>query len=794
MKKLCVLFCLLLGLTACGGSGGGEGETSTSGPTVLTLDQEVRGTIATEGEVDWYQFEAVETNRTLNIQCQGTHHNSPVEFMVTAYDVDADGNLTPIIGRSAAEDAYPVANLQLKVRINGRRNLRIAVRDFKDDEAADRIPYELKVYYSNGDGGTDNSNFAQAVSMVVGSDLITDAIDEQGEVNCYTFQIAQDGVYRTAAFFQGLSSSDLPGGFNLGLELYNASGNLVHAVKGPRPTNLRYEILAFLSAGQYYLVVDDQGRNATYSQSYYVGVEAVDAVEANQNDSMDDSQTPPEDSEGYVLDGSLEYIQDQDWYVIQVPEDAGGNSYNLRLTFERGFEEVPESLSQLTVTPGYRVTVRDANGDVIYEFDRSVSAADPFDIEIGRREGSAHYVTVSPIFQYQLSDAMPYQLRVSLLEVSDEWESDTPIPLTPPQTVTGKIFKIGDVDDYTVSVAAGEGSEKVLEVIFDTAEPSEVEYVVNVSFNGVQRTLRDRFGNASANADGAHFKASYYFDAATTVSLQVGDDQNNSGSQVEYTLTVNVLDVPSTGPAVGAAATEGVSSPTFFGEAAEQTAASGTDVTIIEYNNHNQPVVKANTTLLRVGALDAENKWQSPWISGFVDYDGDRDIFELNFDDVPKGDQYYFDIKVQMVALATDVEYGWALFRDGGDPPNGQLLERTFWGDDGDGVVYDYAYNDSGEGVVAAWTDEDLAASTINKTVPDDDTDFWIGYRWAGSKFYLSVQDFNRTGLETVWDPTVGTEGATVQVRNPNPDNDWGYTAPYYFQVTVTLHDGEPNP
>ncbi|MBT8339401.1 MAG: hypothetical protein HKP58_13225 [Desulfatitalea sp.] len=796
MKKRFILISLILALTACsGGDDGGQGQGATNGITALSLDRTVEGTIAVEGEVDWYEYTAVEANRNLNIVCEGTWVDSPVEFMVTAYDVDAAGNLTPIIGRSATENAMTPASLKLRVGIQGRRTLRIAVRDFKDDDASDRIPYRLRVSYEQTQGSVGNNNFANAVTLTVGEvppHCTYDVIADATEVNFHTFTVATGGVYQVTAAFEVPIT---PTRFNLGVELYDGSGNLVHRFDGPRPIGHLYTILTYLAPGNYNIATYDQGRDETFEGEYALYVVPVAAQEPHLNDTIDAAQTvAPDVSDVYVMDGSLEYIQDQDWYHIDIPEDSGANSYNMRVSFERGFDEVPENIGNSSIIPEYRVAVRDAAGAVIHEFDRSVNADGTYDVEVGRAPGNAHYLTVTPIFRYQLADALPYRLRVTLQVVSDPNESPTPIALTGPylQQVTGKIFKIGDVDDYTVSVDATTGS-KILEVYFETAEASDVEYVVNVNYDNKHRVLRDQYGTAATREGGVNYKASYFFAAGTTtaVALQVGDDQRNSGSQVDYTLGVNIVDVPAAGPA----ASGPVSSPVYFGEADEQAATTDiTEVQVYEFNDHNrQPTIKANTALLQVGTLTA-NRWESPWISGYVDYDGDRDIFELNFDQVPKGDQYYFDIQVHMFTPGSQVEYAWVLFRDGGPEPNNRLLERTFWSDSAS-VAYDYEYDQNGEGVVAAYADNDTTIESIDSILPASGTDFWVGYRWSDSNFYFSIQDFNRVNLtEPVWDANHGTEGGLVAPRNPVPDNDWGYDAPYFFQVTVTLHDGEPNP
>ena len=93
---------------------------------------------------------------------------------------------------------------------------------------------------------------------------------------------------------------------------------------------------------------------------------------------------------------------------------------------------------------------------------------------------------------------------------------------------------------------------------------------------------------------------------------------------------------------------------------------------------------------------------------------------------------------------------------------------------------------DDRDGIRAAWAADLVSAGSVDgvdKIVPDavDDDDFWIGDQWENDRFYLSISDFD-------YICTSSTQ------FNPNPDDDWGYTAPYYFQIKLTFHAGESNP
>jgi hypothetical protein len=792
------MVCVLL-VCGCGTSDPGTGASSTT--LELAERQVLSATIAAEGEVDWYHFNAVETNRTLTVNCTSAYRNSPVDFMLTVFEKDEQGNLELIFGESAPEDAAEAANIDINIRIDQPKDLYFSVRDFRDDDASDEIVYRISAFYS--DHAVDNSTFEQA--LVVGVDTgecQTDTISYVGEVNCYRFTIAADGVYRILMQYDVWANAVLQ--VNLGLELYDDEGHKIYEFNGPQPADHTYGILAFLTAGLYYLAVSDQGQDDTSPYYYSVCVDSVDASELALNDTRETAENRLPDAEGYRLDGSLEYFQDEDWYMVPVPAASPGSFQTLILSFHHDFGEgLPDSLSN-QINPGaYRIEVQDAEGHILYDCEHSVSATEAHHVQISAGPGDERYVVVKPVSGTQMLAALPYQLRVEVEEVSDPGESGNGEEMTVVldsggETVTGKIYKLGDVDIYEITVPTTSGP-RILEVYFDTFEPSDVSYTVHVTWSGFHRILRDTNGTDNGADEGDHFKYSTYLpqtsSSGTRVTFQVCDDQNNDGSNTEYTLTVGVLEIPDSVDSVPSGINSSGHATVYFDEPGERGAVDAVDVIVIEYDNTSQPEFNADTSQLRVGALDINNQWQSDWVSGFVDYDGDRDIFQLIFPgeltDVGEGapEEWYFDIQVQIYAAGGGVEYSWTLFRDA-YPPNNRLLERTFW-QDTQGEIYEYDYD--GEGIVAGWADMETTPETVDVTVPYGDQEFWVGNRWGGSHFFLSVQDFNRAVIETVWDETLER---SVPLPNQVPDNDWGSTnssvsvAPYYFQVTVTYHPG----
>ncbi len=798
MKKICFVLLTAFCLAACGG-GGDNGGDNQARMQEMTLDETVTGKIETTGDVDWYQINLVEYNRTLSVNLQGTRQNSPVDFMLTVYEQNDSGEMVPIFGESAKEDVHAPADITIHVAIDQPKHLYFAVRDFKDDDASDMIPYRLTATYS--DETQDNNSFEDAIELQVGSGQVCDpdqTIFPATDVDCFRFTIGganPAGVYRISAQYVLSNQTSMP--VNLGLELYDGDGQLIQEFKGQKPGNLLYVLLPFLEEGTYFLVVADQGRNDESQYNYTVCIEPVDTAEAMQNDDIDTADSAALEPDGAdisaSLTGSLEYIQDEDWYAFDVPEATPGAFKIMSINFYHNFgPQVPEALESQVRPAGYRVSVLNSSQEVIHTFDQSVLSTESNIVELEVDAGADNYIVVKPIYHEQMLIAMPYQLTVTVKDVSDPNESETPIVLVPGVATTGKIYKAGDVDTYQIDVVTG-GNPKVLEIFFNTAEASEVSYTVIAQWSGTTRMIRDT--NGAEN--GAACKSSFYLTQDETVTLDVRDDQNNDGDDVEYTLFVNVLDIPGAGYTPPAIAP--VSGPHYFGEIAENADSGASDITVIEFNN-DLPEFKANTDLLRVDALDGSNQWQSGWIAGFVDYDGDRDIFKLSFDDVlPPGPDatWYFDIQVQVVAAAGPVEYSWTLFRD--RPPTNQILvERTFWVTDpvtGEPVVDvdgEFEFNDDGEGIVASWADGSLAANPVNETVPSGGDRFWIGNRWAGSDFYISINEFNFMRIG-------GTDPAPL---NQTPDNDWGNinstalgqpfdlssVPPYYFQVTVTYH------
>ncbi|MGD9007740.1 MAG: hypothetical protein PVG41_07455 [Desulfobacteraceae bacterium] len=811
MKKLCILLLIVFCLAACGGGGSDEGN-SDSDITELALDETATGKITTVGEVDWYRIDAVENDRILTVHLSGTCQYLFVDFMLTIYEKDDDGNLETIFGESAKEEVMAMADITIDVPITGSRTLYLAVRDFKDDEASDLVSYQLSATYS--DEVEDNSTFESAIDLTVGPDQVCyadESIFPQSDVDVYNFTIGGDnpsGVYRiTAQYVLDSSTTTVP--VTLDLELYNEDGQVIQQYKGAKPADHLYVLLPYLDEGDHYLVVGSQGRTSESELAYTLCIEPVDAQEVMENDTSDpaDVYTPimesvtGEDAVQCSLTGSLEYIQDEDWYMIDVTPSMPGVSKNIIINLFHNFDQqVPAELQAQTVAAKYRITVLDETLESIYTYDHSVLATEPNIVEIGAGTGTSNYVMIKPVYEDQMLMAMPYQLGIKLRDHDDPNDSEDPITLTSGVPVTGKISVLGDKDDYEIAVDAAT-SPKILEVFFSAPfdEAAQVSYAVTVQWDGNTRVIRDTNGVSQ----GVECKSSFYIPAAETVNIQVSDEQNNDGDDVEYTLLVREVDIPTNLSGVSHPS-QLDSSPVYHNEISENTDASAPEITVIEYDKEIHPSYKADTTMLRVGPL-VGNAWTSEWIAGYVDYDGDRDLFELNFDDITHGvETWYFDIQIQMVAPGSEVEYSWTLFRDAA-PANDVLVERMYL--ENVGTAFEFEHFPEGGGIIASWadTDHEETTATIDVTIPDDapddpedetDTLFWIGKDSVGSKFYFSVNDFNRAVLSRTWDEQNET---WIPTPNPIPDNDWGYSpsvGPYYFQVTVTYHDdrGCPEP
>jgi hypothetical protein len=660
--------------------------------------------------------------------------------------------------------------------------------------------YRLKAGFTDETAG--NNTFQDAIELTLANGPVCyeeEAINDGADVDCYRFTVGGDnpaGVYRISAQFDLAENAVMP--VNLDLELYDSKGQLVQSFKGSRPTDLLYVLLPYLDEGTHFLMVADQGRDAESGAGYKLCIEPVAADEVKVNDTSESEHINIDDLMQIVDDntvsgtitGSLEYIQDVDWYEFDVTP-ADGQMKNIVINLAPGFEnnQIPEGLQQQAEPAKYLITVLDEAFQVVYSYEHSVLALNPNIVELGAGPGANNYITVKPVFKDQMLMALPYQLKLDLKNVTDEYESAESIELTPGEPATGKIFKIGDVDTYHLDLNITHVPQ-VLEVYFnsnDSQQQSDVNYVVDIQWEGNRKTLKEVPG---IDSNRLSLKSSYYITQPGRVTFTVGDNQNNDGSNVEYTITAGLLPIP-----------ESAGGDHYHSETAENGYNPDTALTVIEYNTVIQPQYKVNTDVLRVTSLD-NNQWTSEWTTGFVDYDGDRDIFELNFDDVIPPDQnaqYYFDIQVELTSAGSPVEYAWTLFRDR-DPERRTVVDRTFWvtdpvtGEpirDGDN---EYEFNDNGEGIVAAWADDNLNSNPIESTIPPvpQDDYFWVGSEWRSSKFYLSLHDFNFTRLPA--------EGDLPERLNPNPDNDWGSTnsspavAPYRFRVTVRYRAGCSSP
>ena len=782
MKKLLmILMCGLL-LVACGKSDDAQDDEDTV--VELSLQQTVSGAISEVGEVDWFHYRVVQANSVLQVKCTSNTYRPDVTLLATIYTLNHAGEKVRIYADHAPENSQLPANIEMNVYIDVPKDIYISVRDLMDDAGSDN-PYYLSIDFA--ESSDDNGDFAHAVVLDVddADSCETDTIGYIGDVDCFRFTAANSGVYDVQVAF-----SPFAGGTDvaLSLELYDSEGNQVAALS--QSQRLAYHVISYLEAGDYYVLVDDYGKDDFDTASpYTICVSSVDTSEAQQNDSRTDAAAMAYDgvTQTFSADGSLDYIGDQDWYHIPLNDIV-----------TTGFKILQVEFDDLdpAVQFNYQLDLEDQ--DQILRLSHTFTGSAAAYVAQIRAGTGNHYICVKPLGAQNVIQNAPYRVSVTVLDIDDPAETvsvidpdsgetlvgndtiETAVMLVPTSETTaataGKISFRGDVDWYYV-VIPDPSTAGVLELYLDTdGQPSLVEYCVSFIRDGVIKKVFDSNGHDG----GTELKASIYIPAFQVAEelayyFKVSDYQGDDGDgTVSYNIRANYLDIPATLPLDS---TIPAADKIYVGEIEERENPSAESI-YVEVDALIQKTFSANTDLLMFnndapadGVTIVENPDQTrtitfPWIAGYIDYQGDQDFYAIDLGPWMQGGvavdtSWYYDLQIELITdtPGSDVEYVWKFFRD--QNSNQILVDRP---------------QDS-DGFFASAGDGDTLLQSLDMVTPEsgDDTSFWVGDAWEG-RFYLGVSDFN-------------------YVASESPDDDWGYTGqPYHIRLTLTYHPGQSHP
>lgn len=778
-KRKAILPVLFFILACSGGSGDSGGDSAEPLVAELQLGVTRTATIETEGDVDTYHIRAAETNRFLNVNCNEKSSGSGVELMVTVFEEDASGNRIRLFGKHKPQDATPPADLDMAVYIDRPKDLYITVRDLMDDDASADIAYHLTCAFMDSSQG--NHDFSNAQALAVGaSEIYYDAIESVGEVDCFTFSPVAAGVYRVSV--DHVSREYIPSNVQLSMELWDEAGNRIQAVSAPNDT-----ILSFLDPndGPYYVSVhDSDDMHVDAAATYAVTVDEMAVMETLANDTEENAVVLAADAEGvFATEGAIEYASssttedhgaDVDWYRFILP-DSPSEFQAVRLDISS--QEGANAASIL------RVVVYDEGMENVTSHDFYCNGP-PYENRF-RTQSGAHYISVTPLNPSRLQTTAGYQVRLQPADL-DEDDDNTENKATQLQSgipFEGAIDYRSDVDWYSLMVDTSAAGIIAVDL---TSDGSIIDYQLSI-WRGVE--MIKKISDLSGTGNGTHLKTAIFvprdIQGSAVYHIKIGDAQNDEGSDVAYRLAVTEATVPF---AVAAIPQMGAGEVLrYYSESDEQNQNGGafTEVELEIFSGY-QPTYLANTDWLDfrsdilpdgveiVALPDGAAAITFPWIAGYVDYQGDRDMFQVDFGKLlSDGEEtaWHYDIEVRLVVPqpGSDVEYVWKLYRDRNQ----------------NGVIMDDPTSPDGYKACAG---DDLpeVREGLDITVPSGDQTFWIGSEWGeDAKFYFGISDFNYEVL-----PDSGQPPA----ENIEPDDDWGYDAPYYFKLQLTYHPGEAWP
>jgi len=769
MQKLSLSVITAILLAGCSGDDGTSVSDDEKGTRMLQQKTNLTGVVNPIQDVDWYTIDVTEPAIiAVNVFNQTLRYD--VDVLVTIYEKDSSGKLIRLAADHFTEDSTSSSSLSINVNITAPKMLYVAVRDLDDNEASSSETYTIA--YDIAAPEDDNGTFETAIPLSVNGSCHTDSIGTVGDIDVMRFSLSQSGVYELTTDYSAFAGGTA---VQLKASLFDAQGTLIRAVN--KTVDSAYRLVESLAAGNYYLLVHDQGKDHFDTASPFTTcVSSVDTAEVSQDDTQAEARVISGNGH-YEITGSIDYAGDQDWSSVQSGSTPPSIQV-LQIEFDPSESNGCNSW--------FLMEVKDENDLVLFSKEYSTETG-PKTAHIKVANSGEHFISVSGVDDKvcSLNDAvgMPYQATVDAVNVSDDAELGTAnntienaieLDETANAAVPGKLSYVGDVDWYHIVIPANHTQDQVLEVFIETESASPLEYYVNVFHTD---EILDTFNSRGSEELPVSFKTSYLIPANVGNTnadyfIKVVDMQSDEADiETEYTIRTNILPVQNQAPT----STVGpVTNASFNDESNEQTMLATDNNTLeLTLNADKTLPFSYNSTAFALTADQIAGSVVNdaaagtitvnlPWQSGYIDFNKDRDWYQLDLPTLYQtaggtSDNWYVEMQIQMYSPGSTVEYVWGLYSDHSN---------------------DHRIEDSSNknGYFATNGDLSLMDEEINLIVPSTTNEpMWRNQDTASVPYYLAVLDYDN-------------KSSTVA------DNDWGYEQPYYIRVTLVYHPGKTQP
>jgi hypothetical protein len=762
-----VLLLFFLFVLSCTSSDETNESPVNSSPLLLSENRQETGAIENVGDIDWYRYRTRQSNALLYIQCTNNTRRPDADLLVTVYNKDTDGKFNRLYADHAPENSVLPTNIQINLLVEDHDDIFISVRDYKDDESSE-FPYYIKVSESEMVSSSTRFDLATPITIDDPEGCINASIESIGNVDNYRFSISARGVYEidiSPQSFQNTTS------VVFSVDIYTASGILLSR---HRPFHNYSACLSLLlDSGDYRIVVSDSGQDdADPSASCRICIQSRSETELSVNDHTSTATQLGDFSSGMIhISGRLAYVNDQDCYSVDLSQFSNQQLSVIQLQFM--------SISNDQGT--YQLDYYDTNQLILsHEYTKGIHAYETFmNVHTNNNIFCVHPVITDNC------NPMAYTAQLALSWVDDpdeliekqdqftgQWiqgnntiSASSMVDVTElTSTCSGKIAYQGDEDWYELSVNHQEAN--ILNIFFETQTPGDVEYKLSI----IEDSIVTRRLNMQSSEIPAFLKTGIFVpssDSPTTKSyfFRISDDLGNDADpDTTYTFSAFTTPIPSFIAPFESPLT------TIYHHENLETGSHIVSLTLYDKTTKSFHVDTNSFSIPQpsvVTSVEMDNiRIQFPWIGGYIDYQGDQDWFymyldqlntdALGLDESFSNIRWYYDIEITFISLGSSVEYVWKFFRD---KTGNKKLNDT---------------QNTTNGFFASAGDTDIEISAMNIQTPSNDQKFWVGDQWKGN-FYICITDFNNiTGSE--------------------PDDDWGYDAPYYIQVTLVYHPGISSP